>query len=50
MKKKSSLGIKCQVSGKGERVPALGSDKEVDWEEYKEKEKAYRKRVRNLGK
>lgn len=35
---------------KGERVPALGSGKEVDWEEYKEKEKAYRKRVRNLGK
>lgn len=35
---------------KGERVPALGSSKKVDWEEYKEKEKAYRKRVRNLGK
>lgn len=35
---------------KGERVPALGSGKEVNWEEYKEKEKAYRKRVRNLGK
>lgn len=35
---------------KGERVPRLGVDKEADWEEYKEKEKAYRKRVRNLGK
>lgn len=35
---------------KGERVPALGSGKEVDWEECLKKEKAYRKRVRNLGK
>lgn len=35
---------------KGERVPYLGSGKNVDWEKYKEKEKAYRKRIRNLGK
>lgn len=33
-----------------ERVPALGSSKEVDLEECLKKEKAYRKRVRNLGK
>ena len=35
---------------KGERVSSLGSDKNVDWEEYQEKVKAYRKRVRNLRK
>lgn len=35
---------------KGERVPALGSGKEVDWEECLKKEKAYRKQVRKLGK
>lgn len=35
---------------KGERISWLGADKKVDWEEYKKKEKAYRKRVRNLGK
>lgn len=35
---------------KGERVSYSDSSKKVDWEEYKEKEKAYRKRVRNLGK
>ena len=35
---------------KGERVSRYGSSKKVDWEEYLKKEKAYRKRVRNLGK
>lgn len=35
---------------KGERVSRYGSSKKVDWEEYKKREKAYRKRVRNLGK
>ena len=35
---------------KGERVSYSDSSKKVDWEKYKEKEKAYRKRVRNLGK